>query len=456
MKVFKPFLAIFLTTAAISVWASDALQTVVKQRVDGDRSGVCLVATQIGESIDHAAACANDANDRQLGADSRFEIGSLSKAMQGLVVAGLVEAGKLELDLPLSDIYPADTELPGSDDNPIRLIHLLTHTSGLPRLPANLAPADVANPYADYSGSDLMEALANTSTSTQPGETFAYSNFGAMALSHALMTHTGQPLHVLFDTYVLDPLEMGETSLGGETVQGHDSAGKAVANWDFAYNLGGVGAIRSTPADLAKWLSATLNPRGSAIEGALNRSRKELINAGGQRVGYGWLHLPLNDRFILAHDGGTGGFSSFAAVDIEREAASLVLMDTSMLMQNSLSDLAMHLIEPEFPLGQPQVPQAAAAGETLSDYVGRFAMFQGEQQFMGDFVIDFSEQSGELLLQASVNGQTQPQVPMTSEGDGRFTIESLDVTVEFSREGDGPVNSLDFSQGPLSLRGERL
>jgi hypothetical protein len=75
---------------------------------------------------------------------------------------------------------------------------------------------------------------------------------------------------------------------------------------------------------------------------------------------------------------------------------------------------------------------------------------------MGDFEIEFSEAGGELRLQASANGQTQPQIPMASEGRGRFTIDELDLAIEFQRDEQGSVQALAFRQGPLNLRGERL
>ncbi len=431
------------------------LSTVVEQRIAGDRSGVCLVATRIDQTVEHAASCADADSARPLDADSRFEIGSISKALQGLLVASLVEAGELDLEQPLSEILGSEQSVPGPADDPIRLKHLLTHTSGLPRLPPGFVPEDMNNPYAGVSRDDLLAALERTELESSPGERFAYSNFGAMLLSVTLVEHVGQPLSEQLQQRVFGPLGMDDTSLEGPTVTGHDTNGTAVSNWDFEPDLGGVGAIRSTPADMARWLSALLSPHDSPIAAALTRSREALIDAGGQTVGYGWLYLPLNDQMVLAHDGGTGGFSSFAAVDLDNGRAALVLMDTSMLLQGSLGDLAFHLIDPEIPLGEPNRPASAAEGETLDDYVGRFALYDGDEPFMGDFALDFSVNQGELLIQASVGGQVQPQIPLSSEGNGRFVQKDLDLTIEFLRDEAGQVNGLDFQQGPLSLRGER-
>jgi len=455
MKICNLFVAGLAGTVLGGSAVAADLSAVVEQRIAADRSGVCLVATRIEQTVEHAAGCADADSARGLDENSRFEIGSISKALQGLLVASLVEDGELDLEQPLSAILGSDQTVSGSSDNPIRIKHLLTHTAGLPRLPPGFMPEDMNNPYAAVSRDDLLAALGRTELESAPGERFAYSNFGAMLLSVALVEHIGQPLAEQLQQRVFEPLDMADTSMTGTTVSGHDANGAPVSNWDFDPDLGGVGAIRSTPADMARWLSALLSPQGSPIAAALIRSREALIDAGGQTVGYGWLHLPLNDQVVLAHDGGTGGFSSFAAVDLDNERAALVLMDTSMLLQGSLGDLAFHLIDPEIPLGEPSRPASAAEGETLDDYAGQFALYDGDEPFMGDFTLDFSVNQGELLIQASVGGQVQPQIPLTSEGAGRFVQKDLDLAIEFLRDESGRVHGLDFQQGPLTLRGQR-
>jgi CubicO group peptidase (beta-lactamase class C family) len=435
--------------------ATAALTETVEQRIAGDRSGVCLVASHVDTGIEHVSACADHPAPRVLDAQSRFEIGSISKALQGLLVATLVEAGAIDLEKTLAETLPAAESVPGSADQPIRLRHLLTHTSGLPRLPPGFAPQDLANPYAALQPPDLIAALALSELQSRPGERFAYSNFGAMLLSLALVEQTGQPLKILFDQHVFQPLGMTQTSLDGPTVTGHDGNGRPASNWDFHPHLGGVGAIRSTAADLSRWLSAMLAPEDSALSAALARSAEPLTEAQGQVIGYGWLHLPLNGRVVLAHDGGTGGFSSFAVVDPDRKRAATVLMDTSMIASGSLSDLAYHLVDASYPLGQPERPAAAAAGEALDDYQGRFSLYDGDQPFMGDFTLEFSVHRGELLIQASAGGQVQPQIPLRSEGNGRFVQQDLDLVIEFQRDDAGQVARLDFRQGPLSLDGRR-
>ncbi len=65
--------------------------------------------------------------------DSLIRIASLSKLMTSEVMVKMAERGEIRLDDPLSKYAPPGKRVPGFDGQPIRLINLATHTSGLPR-----------------------------------------------------------------------------------------------------------------------------------------------------------------------------------------------------------------------------------------------------------------------------------------------------------------------------------
>ena len=86
--------------------------------------------------------------------DSLFEIGSISKTFTGLILARMVAEGKVRLDEPVRELLPAGTvKKPAGRE--ITLLDLVTHHSGLPRMPDNFHPADQDNPYADYGPEQL-------------------------------------------------------------------------------------------------------------------------------------------------------------------------------------------------------------------------------------------------------------------------------------------------------------
>src|SRR5262245_23041102 len=84
------------------------------------------------------------------GADTVYEIGSITKVFTSVLLAQEVLRGGVKLADPVQQYLPATVRMPVVGGTPITLEHLATHTSGLPRMPDNFAPADPGNPYADY------------------------------------------------------------------------------------------------------------------------------------------------------------------------------------------------------------------------------------------------------------------------------------------------------------------
>ncbi|MEZ6083812.1 MAG: serine hydrolase domain-containing protein [Phycisphaerae bacterium] len=91
--------------------------------------------------------------------DTVYEIGSITKAFTGILLADMVTKGEVALDDPISKYLPDDIDTPTKDDKEITLKNLSNHTSGLPRLPDNMVPDDSDNPYASYSPQDLYDFL---------------------------------------------------------------------------------------------------------------------------------------------------------------------------------------------------------------------------------------------------------------------------------------------------------
>src|SRR3954452_14651763 len=91
-------------------------------------------------------------------AESIFEIGSITKVFTAAGLADMVERGGGALSDPLSKYLAADVRLP-SKIRAITLEQLATNMSGLPRLPGNFAPKNIADPYADYTTERLYDFL---------------------------------------------------------------------------------------------------------------------------------------------------------------------------------------------------------------------------------------------------------------------------------------------------------
>src|SRR5436190_14238406 len=97
--------------------------------------------------------------------DSVYEIGSVSKAFTGILLADRVKAGVVRLDDPVQKHLPDGWTLPRRDDRDITLLHLATHTSGLPRMPNGFLAASLlhpAEPFAHFDEATLKKYLPET------------------------------------------------------------------------------------------------------------------------------------------------------------------------------------------------------------------------------------------------------------------------------------------------------
>jgi CubicO group peptidase (beta-lactamase class C family) len=260
--------------------------------------------------------------------DSLFEIGSISKTFTGLILARMVEEGKVRLDEPVRELLPAGTvNKPAGEE--ITLLDLVTHHSGLPRMPDNFNPADPDNPFADYGPEQLYSYVKSHGVAKPEDATFLYSNLGVGLLGQALADRSGKSYPDLLREEITGPLGMADTviKLSAEHerrfMQGHDAKHRPVHAWDLDA-LAGAGAIRSTAGDLLTYLEANLHPeKYAALSGALSMSHQLRANAGGGQIALVWMYDAA--RGTYGHAGATGGFTSDVFFDPRADIAAVVL-----------------------------------------------------------------------------------------------------------------------------------
>ena len=111
--------------------------------------------------------------------------------------------------------------------------------------------------------------------------------------------------------------------------QGHGRRGKAVSYWDLPA-LPGAGALRSTVADLLRFLAAQLGDAPPGLAQAIRATHEPRARRRALSVGLGWFVLPVPGQPSPAvwHDGGTGGFRSVAGF-VEASSTSVVVLASS-------------------------------------------------------------------------------------------------------------------------------
>ncbi len=249
----------------------------------------------------------------------RYEMGSASKTFTGLLLARLAHRGLLSGgDSALA--YLAPGRPPGAD--PIRLAHLITHTSGLPGLPSGFyrqaLPRWWTNPYEDYCGERVVEAFLRARPHHRPGARWYYSNFGVAVLGHALTAATRTPWADLMGDQVLGPL--GLAGIGvlpggpGTDAIGHRRDGVTATPPIAIGGFQAAGAVRATPHDLLGFLEAHLYPERTALSAALLLMRRPVLRRGaGRRHVHtlSWFRHATDHGPVYFHAGATSGQQAF-------------------------------------------------------------------------------------------------------------------------------------------------
>jgi serine-type D-Ala-D-Ala carboxypeptidase/endopeptidase len=171
----------------------------------------------------------------------------------------------------------------------------------------------------------------------RPGKRVKYSNLGAGLLGQALAHAAGQPYEQLVRGRICVPLGMPDTMIvptGEQTARlatGYTRRGRPAPPFELPA-LADAGALRSTAADLLCLLRANLDPARTPLAAQLERTQHPRLRAAKRmQVGLGWLiaRPPGAAGPVLWHNGGTGGFRSFAAVARETGTAVVVLSNTA-------------------------------------------------------------------------------------------------------------------------------
>lgn len=266
--------------------------------------------------------------------DTAFMVASNTKGMATLLLAKLVDEGKLRWDQPVTQVYPAFRLGSAETTAKVLVRHLVCACTGLPRKDMEW----LINTRRDTPASNTFAQLAATEPTSGFGEVFQYNNLMASAAGYVggHLAHPDMELGRAFDLAMREDIF---TPLG-MTATGFDSAAAMRGNWarPHAFDIDGrtvasvgegmrlneavmpfrpAGGAWSTAADLIKYVRFELN-EGRLDDGRqwvtaanLLERRKPGIPAGEDEF-YG-MGLEQNRRYgvpVIHHGGSLGGYKT--------------------------------------------------------------------------------------------------------------------------------------------------
>ena len=198
-----------------------------------------------------------------IGADDStpMEVGSMTKAMTGLVIADAVRRGEIRMDAPVSTYLP---QLKGSPAGSVTMHELVTHTAGYAEFgAATLRSAAWKAPLGlGFLTADSAQMTKETREQSLDGRgRYRYSTLGSAIAGQAVAAAAHLSYPDLMRTRLFEPLGMSHTAIEVDRplVEGGTSqTGLPVQPWVMDAYAPGAAAV-STTGDLAKLATAILD-----------------------------------------------------------------------------------------------------------------------------------------------------------------------------------------------------
>lgn len=430
------------------------VRAILADRIATNRGkGFVVAVLEKGQAPRIHAAGISGVEELELGPATVFEIGSITKVFTTTLLADMVARGEVKLDDPVAKYLPPNVRVPSRNGRQITLLDLATQTSGLPRLPGNLRPASPANPYVDYTAGNLYSFLTSYDLTRDAGERYEYSNLGIGLLAHALALRAGVGYEELLQERVLTPLGMTDTrivlppGMQSRLATGFNALGEQVSAWEFS-SLAGAGALRSTVADMVRFLAANLDsahrPLG-AVMATARRARRQ-SDRPGNSIGLAWNVVDLFGTTITWHNGGTGGYRAFIGLDEPRGRGVVILTNSTI----SPDDIGFHLLEPRVPRDLPPGPPPARTAIALDG--AKLEPLVGVYELAPNFQLTITREGASLFGQAT----GQARIQLHAESELKFFLREVDAQLTFVRAPDGVVAKLILHQGGANIPGKRV
>jgi CubicO group peptidase (beta-lactamase class C family) len=270
-------------------------QTTIKDRLDelleiyniNNAPGLSVKVLKEGRSIYSKSYGFSNLDYDVKNSDSTvFSLASISKQFTASAIWALMNEGKIDLEDDVRKFLP---EFP-KYDKPIKIKHLLNHTSGIRNYHTlmDLSGFNYHTTYYDNS-TVLQLACRQKGLNNLPGEKIKYSNTNYNLLALIVERISDQNLDAFLKEKILTPLEMKHTHVRashGNTIK-NKAIGYQKRNGKYIYNVTnqlsyGAGSMGSSINDMTIWMQMLNEQIPEFIDLAQFLKTREILTSGEQ------------------------------------------------------------------------------------------------------------------------------------------------------------------------------
>lgn len=308
--------------------------------------------------------------------DTRFAIGSASKAFTGMLAVMAADDGKLSLEDSPKKFLPYFTLRDADAAAKITIRDLLAHRSGLNR-------TDLAMITGVLTREELIKVAAQAKPTAKLGEKFQYQNIMYTAAGEAVAQAEKSTWDKLIATRIFKPLGMTNSDTSAAAMQ-------KAPDYSFGYDYNAstketrhlpqrpiaevapAGAINSSARDMTQWVrfmlgDGTFNGRRLVSEkGFAELTSKQMNIAGPVDYGLGWFLRQWNGHKVVEHGGNIDGFNAQVALMPDQKLGFVLLTNVT---ASPLGAFAMNTIWKNL-VGDPKASEAKStepAGDPKAD-----------------------------------------------------------------------------------------
>lgn len=384
----------------------------------------------------HAGVYSKTEN-RALTNETLYGIGSTSKMFTTAAVMTLVDAGKIDLDKPVTDYIP---EFIMADDRyqQITVRMLLNHSSGL--LGSTMNDAFLyGNQKTRDAYTTLLDDLKTQRLAAEPGAFSVYCNDGFTLAELVVERVSGMSFTAYVHKTITEPLKMEHTFTPEDTfdrkdmARAYDTVDPSVELTEEITHVIGTGGVLSTAEDLCRF--GTLFTGESKILSEASRKatfEKEYLrgqwladepNSIGYGLGWDTVNLPPFDQYdmqAVCKGGDTITMHASLIVLPEQKLSVAVVSSGSSSLYNGMvaKQLALEQLKTSGKIAEI-LPQAAVGAITAQELDQDFSKYEGLYGSLGAMYHVTIDADGQLNLTNAYDSTAKQQLKYI--GSGRFS-----------------------------------
>jgi D-alanyl-D-alanine carboxypeptidase len=444
-----PLLIACISSISHNAFANSQVDVFIsKQMKEQNIPGLGILVMQNGKTIKNQGFGFSNLELRTpVTPDSVFQLASASKHFTAFAILTLVDKGKIS---SLDDTV--NKYLSGKVPDNLKIItirQLLSHTSGLPGLPAEL------DMQKNYNEDELLTFIGKQKLLFPPGKNWMYSNSGYVLLGIIIHKITGQFYGDYLQEVIFKPLGMNSTRINDireiipRRAAGYEMIDNVLKNQSWispTLNSTADGSVLTTLNDMAKWNEA------------LDKQKilsKEMYNAWWTPIqlkdgtsfpyGLGWIIGSINHHKHIEHAGQWQGFRSQISRFPDDKFTVVVLMNSNHVDPVFIAQEVTGIYKPN--LSPPHEKSVQVLQSTLDRYVGTY-----KQALLNIEIKIEATKNNELIMSSGTN-----KIRFLPFNETSFYTPNGAMTLTFSVDTQQHVVSLtQHIQGDIQLAFQRI